>query len=103
MKPNENHVFVMFPTHPATNSAVISSPKPTKKHTSETTLQISHPKPKKNNQTDQNRLPRGSQNPPKTNENLTLDPKVSPLVFLSTPGSPTGDPRCKNQAPKVPK
>ena len=52
----------MFSAHPTTDPGVTSSPKPTKKHTPELTLQISHPKPKKNKQTDQNRFPRGSQN-----------------------------------------
>ena len=37
----------MFSAHPTSDSAVIFSPEPTKKHTSKPTLQISHPKPKK--------------------------------------------------------
>jgi hypothetical protein len=93
----------MFPARPTTDPAGISVRKPTKKHTSEPTLQISHPKPKKNKQTHQNRLPNESPNPSKINENPTLDPKVSPLVSLWTHGSPTWSPKGKNQAPKVPK
>jgi hypothetical protein len=40
-------VLAMFSAHPTTDPSLISSPKLTKKHTSEPTLQISHPKPKK--------------------------------------------------------
>ena len=48
MTPNEPHcIYYMCSAHPTTDPGVISSPKPTKKHTSEPTLQISHPKPKK--------------------------------------------------------
>ena len=93
----------MFSAHPTSDSGVISSPKQTKKHTSKPTLQKSDHKPEKNNYTHKNRLPRGSQNPSKINENPTLDPKVSPLVSLWTHGSPTWSPKGKNQAPKVPK
>ena len=96
-------VFIMFLTHSTPHPGIISSSKPTKKHPSELTLKISHLKLRKNTQRFQKRPQSGSQISSKIDENPTLDPKVSPLVLLSTPGSPTGDPRCKNQAPKVPK
>ena len=51
----------------------------------------------------QNRLPTGSPNPIKIIQNPILEPKVSPLVLLSTPQPSTGDPRCKTQVSKVPK
>ena len=66
-------------------------------------LQNGDHKPEKINLTHKNRLPNGSPNPSKINENPTLDPKVSPLVSLCTHGSPTWSPKGKNQAPKVPK
>jgi hypothetical protein len=75
----------MFSAHPTTNPGVISSPKPTKKHTFELTLEI---KPRKNKQADKKQLPNGSRNPSKIYANPTLDPKVSPLVSQWTPGSP---------------
>ena len=79
----------MFSAHPTTDPATIFSPKPTKKHTSELTLKIDNLVPRKNQQTDKNRLPTGSPNPLKIIGNPTLDPKLSPLVSQWTPRSPT--------------
>ena len=87
----------MFSAHPTTDPGIIFSPKPTKKHTSELTLKIDNLKPRKNKQTAKNRLPTGSPNPLKIITNPTLEPKLSPLVLLSTPQPPTNDPRCKRQ------
>ena len=89
----------MFPLHPTTDPGKTFAPKPTKKHTSELTLKIDNLKPRKNKQTAKNRLPTGSPNPLKIIKNLTLEPKLSPLVLLSTSQPPTGDERSKKQVP----
>ena len=44
-------VFTMFSAHPTTDSGTIFSPKPTKKHTRELTLEIDNLEPRKNKQT----------------------------------------------------
>ena len=92
----------MFSAHPTTDPGPIFSPKPTKKHTSEPTLKIHYLKPGKNKKTDEKPLPTGSPNPLKIIKNPTLEPKLSPLVLLSTPQPPTGDQRSKKQVPNVP-
>ena len=87
----------MFSAHPTTDPGIIFSPKPTKKHTSELTLKIDNLKPRKNKQTAKFRLPIGFPNPIKIMKNPTLEPKLSPLVLLSTSQPPTGDQRPKKQ------
>ena len=89
----------MFSAHPSTDPGIIFSPKPIKKHTSELTLKIDNLQPRTNKQTDENRLPTGSPNPVKIIKNPTLEPKLSSLVFLSTPQPPTGGLRSKKQVP----
>ena len=91
----------MFSAHPTTDPGTIFSPKPTKKHTSEPTLKIHYLKLGKNKKTAKKRLPTGSQNPLKIIKTPTLEPKLSPLVLLSTPQPPTGDQRSKKQVPNV--
>ena len=91
----------MFSAHPTTDPGPIFSPKPTKKHTSEPTLKIHYLKLGKKQKTDKKRLPTGSQNPLKIIKTPTLEPKLSPLVLLSTPQPPTGDQRSKKQVPNV--
>jgi hypothetical protein len=89
----------MFSTHPTTDPGIIFSSKPTKKHTSKLTLKIDNLKPRKNNQTAKKRLPTASSNPLKIIKNPTLEPKLYPLVLLSTPQPPTGDQRSQKQVP----
>ena len=91
----------MFSAHPTTDPGTIFSPKPTKKHTSELTLEIDNLVPRKNQQTDKNRLPTGSPNPLKISKNPTLEPKLSPLVLLATPQPPTSDQRSQKTGPNV--
>jgi hypothetical protein len=89
----------MFSAHPTTDPGIIFSSKPTKKHTSKLTLKIDNLKPRKNNQTAKKRLPTASSNPLKIIKNPTLEPKLYPLVLLSTPQPPTGDQRSQKQVP----
>ena len=91
----------MFSTHPTTDPGTIFSPKPTKKHTSELTLKIDNLVPRKNQQTDKNRLPTGSPNPLKICGNPTLGPKLSPLVSQWTPRSPTWSPKVQNSSLRI--
>ena len=91
----------MFSAHPTTDPGIIFWPKPTKKHTSELTLKIDNLKPRKNKKLAKNRLPTGSPNPLKINENPTLDPKLSPLVSQWTPRSPTWWPKVQNASLRI--
>ena len=91
----------MFSTHPTRDPGIIFSPKPSKKHTPELTLKIDNLKPRKELQTDKNRLPTGSPNPLKICGNPTLDPKLSPLVSQWTPRSPTWWPKVQNASLRI--
>ena len=91
----------MFSAHPTTDPGIIFWPKPTKKHTSELTLKIDNLKPRKNKKLVKNRLPTGSPNPLKINENPTLDPKLSPLVSQWTPRSTTWWPKVQNSSLRI--
>ena len=91
----------MFSTHPTTDPGTIFSPKPIKKHTSELTFKIDKLVPRKEQQTDKNRLPTGSPNPLKINENPTLAPKLSPLVSQWTPRSTTWWPKVQNSSLRI--
>jgi hypothetical protein len=100
VKPDENQSIHIVSARPTTYPAGISSPEPTKKHTSEPTLQISHPKPKKTSRL----IKIDSQMDPQINQKSMKIQPWTPRCPLWCPCGPMdhqhGHPRAKIKPPR---
>jgi hypothetical protein len=82
VKPDENNGIYIVSARPTTDPAGISSPEPTKKHTSEPTLQISYPKPRK-----------------KTSRLIKIDSQMEPQINQKSMKIQPWTPRCPLRCP----